>query len=196
MYRFLWFITWIFIRILYPTKVVGRKNIVKGGAILICNHLSNVDPFLIISYNTRRIYSLGKKELFNTKFKAWFFKSVGVISVDRGNPDIKAIKTALKVLNKGKLLSIFPEGTRNKVNENLQEIKGGCCMLAIKTKLPIIPINIQKKARVFRRNKIIIGKPFELTEFYGQKLSSQILDDAGKIVQEKLMEMYPDENKN
>ena len=165
MYRFLWFITWIFMRILYPTKVVGRENIPSGGAIFICNHLSNVDPLLIISYNKRKVYSLGKKELFNTKFKAWFFKSVGVISVDRGKPDISAIKKCLNILNNGKLLSIFPEGTRNKTDENLQEIKNGCCMLAIKTKLPIIPVNIQKKAKLFHRNKIIFGKPFELDSF-------------------------------
>lgn len=192
MYLFLWIITWIFIRILYPTKVVGRNNIVKGGAILICNHLSNVDPILIISYNKRKISFLGKKELFNTKLKAWFFRSVGVISVDRGKPDITAIKTCLKVLNNGGLLSLFPEGTRNKLNEDLQEIKNGCCLLAIKAKVPIIPINIQKKARIFKRNKIVIGKPFELEEFYGQKLSNQVLDEAGKVVQEKLKELYSD----
>lgn len=190
MYRFMWLITWIFMRILYPTKVVGRKNIVKGGAILVCNHLSNTDPLLIISYNTRKVHSLGKKELFNTKFKAWFFRSVCVISLDREKPDITAIKTSLKVLNNGGLLSMFPEGTRNKKDENLQEIKNGCCMLAIKAKVPIIPINIQKKAKIFRRNKIIIGKPFELDEFYGQRLTSQIFEDAGKIVQEKLKDMY------
>lgn len=190
MYRFLWFITWIFIRIFYPTKIVGKENIVQGGAILVCNHLSNVDPLLIISYNKRKVYSLGKKELFDTKFKAWFFKSVGVISVDRGKPDISAIKQCLKVLNKGNLLSIFPEGTRNKTKENLLEIKNGCCMLAIKTKLPIIPVNIQKKAKLFSRNKITFGKPFELDAFYNQKLSSEIINDAGKIVQEKLTEMY------
>ena len=55
MYRFLWFITWIFMRILYPTKVVGRENIPSGGAIFICNHLSNVDPLLIISYNKKKV---------------------------------------------------------------------------------------------------------------------------------------------
>ena len=190
MYRFLWIITWLFIHILYPTKVVGRKNIVKGGAILICNHLSNVDPILIISYNKRKINSIGKKELFNTKLKAWFFRTAGVISVDRGRPDVTAIKSSLKVLSNGGLLSMFPEGTRNKNNEDLQEIKKGCCMLAIKAKVPIIPINIQKKAKIFRRNKIIIGKAFELREFYGQKISNQILDDAGKIVQRKLKELY------
>lgn len=190
MYRLLWVLTWIFIRILYPTKVVGRENIVKGGAIFICNHLTNADPILIISYNTRKVYSLGKKELFNTKFKSWFFKSTCVIPVDRRNPGVSGIKTCLKILKNGNLLSMFPEGTRNKTDEDLKDIKGGCCMLAIKAKVPIIPINIRKKPKLFRRNKIVIGKAFELDQFYDQKISGDILDRAGEIVYDKLKGLY------
>lgn len=128
--------------------------------------------------------------MFNTKFKAWFFKSVYVIPIDRKTPSVNSIKTSLKVLKSGNLLSMFPEGTRNKTDEDLQDIKGGCCMLAIKAKVPIIPINIKKKPKLFRRNKIIIGKPFELKDFYDQKLNSDVLDKASEIVYEELKKIY------
>ena len=63
-------------------------------------------------------------------------------------------------------------------------------MLAIKAKVPIIPINIKKKPKLFRRNKIIIGKPFELKDFYDQKLNSDVLDKASEIVYEELKKIY------
>lgn len=193
MYCFFWILFWPFIRLLFPVKIVGKENLKKvdkKSAILICNHLSNADPVLIASYIRRKISFLAKREIFKNKLAGWFFRSIGIIPIDRENIDIKAIKSALTVLKNDGVLGIFPEGTRNKKDEELKEIKNGCCMFAIKAKVPVVPIIIQKRAQIFRKTKITIGEPFELSEFYGSKLSTEVLNEAGQIVVDKLKVLY------
>lgn len=187
MYWFAYIITWIFVRILCPCKVIGKENVrKKSPAIIISNHLSNFDPFYIGEYLPEKKYFLAKKELFTNKFKSWLFRSIGMISIDRKSNDLTAIKNSLKVLKNGKKLIMFPEGTRNKLDEELKQIKNGAAMIAIKARVPIIPVHIEKRGKLFRKNKMTIGKPFELNEFYDQKLTAEILSKAGEIIVEKL----------
>lgn len=115
-------------------------------------------------------------------------KFANAISIDRKKTDIKAMKTSIKVLNKGKVLTIFPEGTRNKTEEDLSEVKAGAGMFAIKTKTPIVPVWIKKKPRPFMPNTLQFGKPFTLDEFYDQKLNSETMEKVGEIVAQKLLE--------
>lgn len=188
MFRLYYFLTYLFIRIFYPCRVINRKNYIKNKpAIIICNHLSNIDPVYILSYFYDKKYVLAKKELFKGKIKSSFFKSLGAIRVDRQGADLTAIKTCFKVLKNNKKLVIFPEGTRNKKDESLQDVKNGSAMIAIKCKVPIIPMIIEKRAKIFRRNKIIVGESFEFSDFYGQKLTSEVLDEASNIIAQKLM---------
>jgi len=174
--------------IFYPTKIIGRKNIIKGKAIMAANHTSNMDVVLLLANTYEKKYVMAKKELFKNKFVGAILKSYGGISVDRENNDIAALKKSLKVLKNNKKLIIFPEGTRNKTEDTskLMEIKKGTAMLAIKSKSPVIPVWISRRPKAFRLTKIIIGEPFELTEFYGEKLSDENLQKATQIISEKI----------
>lgn len=182
------FLAWLPLAIFYPTKVVGRKNLTKGKAILTPNHTSNMDVVLLLANTYEKKYILAKKELFKNRLKGAIIKSYGGISVDRGNNDIGAIKKALKVLKDGKKLIIFPEGTRNKNEDtsSLQQVKTGTAMIAIKSKSPIIPVWFSRRPKVFRRTKIIVGEPYELKEFYDKKLSNEVLEEASKIITQKI----------
>lgn len=176
--------------ILYPTKMIGKKNLQKGSAILVSNHTSNLDPVMFAAHMKEHNYYLAKKELFSTKFKAWVIKGIGGISIDRQSNDLGAIKASLKVLKEGRKLVIFPEGTRHHTQTmEFGEIKGGATMLAIKAKVPIIPIYINRQPKMFRKTIITIGEPFELDEFYGQRLDSENLDKAGEILLSKMNEL-------
>ena len=170
MYRFLWTLCWPFFRLFYPYKVIGKKNVDNTPKIMICNHYSNLDIFVLGLGVKRKMRFLGKKELFKGKFVCWFMRKMGVIKIDRQTADIQAIKTCLQALKNNQMLTIFPEGTRNKEGDELQDIKNGACMLAIKAKVEIIPVNILKKAKIFSKNRLMIGKPFSLEEFYLVKL--------------------------
>lgn len=185
------FFSYLPLAIFYPTKVIGRKNLIKGKAIITPNHTSNMDIVLLLANTHEKKYILAKKELFKNKFKGAILKSYGGISVDRGNNDIGAIKKALNVLKNNKKLVIFPEGTRNKGEDTskLMEVKTGTAMLAIKSKSKIIPMWFSRRPKMFRLTKIIIGKPFELDEFYGKKLDNETLEAASKIIAEKIQKL-------
>ncbi len=176
--------------ILFPTKVVGKENLQKGlKAIIVSNHTSNMDSVLFALHLGEYKYFLAKKELFKNKLMGWFMKKFGGIKIDRQANDITAIKNCMKVLKEDKKLLIFPEGTRNKnKGEDLElgEIKGGAAMLAIKTKSPVVPIYINRRPKMFRKTTITIGDPFEFAEFYGDKLDSYVLDNAGEILANKM----------
>lgn len=185
------FFAYLPLAIFYPTRIIGRKNIKKGKAIFAANHTSNMDVVLFLANTYEKKYTLAKKELFKNKFFGAILKSYGGISIDRENNDVAAIKKSLKVLKDNKKLIIFPEGTRNKTDDTskLMQVKNGTALLAIKSKTPIIPVWISRRPKMFRLTKIIIGKPFELSEFYGEKLGDVVLEKASKIITEKIEEL-------
>lgn len=185
---FLKILLYIPLWILFPTFFCGKKNVPKGKVIFVANHRSNMDIVVLNMALLRNQKMLAKKELFKNKFLGGFFKKMGCIPVDRGQTDLNAIKLSLKVLKENKILTIFPEGTRNKTSLELGEVKTGACMLAIKAKAPIVPVWIKKKPKLFCFNKIKFGKPFTLEEFYSSKLDKDTLNEAGKILQEKILE--------
>lgn len=85
-------------------------------------------------------------------------KFVHAIPIDRGKTDLNAIKLSMRVLNDEKVLTIFPEGTRNKTEQELSEVKAGAAMFAIKTKTPIVPVWIKKKPKVFVQTLFALEK--------------------------------------
>ena len=179
------------ITIMLPTKVVGkvRKNKDKG-VIIVANHYSNYDAMLLDVKLKKRIRFLGKKELVKTKITKWFFEKVaGVVSIDRGSADIKATKQILQLLKENKTIGVFPEGTRNKNEEDKFEAKNGVCMFAIKSKTPIVPVWLVKKPKLFRRNILLVGELFELSEFYNERLSQEVLNKASAVLTEKMLEL-------
>lgn len=177
-------------KILYPTKVIGKKNLPKGSCIIASNHTSNLDAVVFALNTWEKKYYLAKKELFKKKFNAFFLKKFGAIKIDRQTSDVSAIKNSLKVLKNGKKLVIFPEGTRvNNENMELGQVKQGVSMFAIKAKTQIVPMFLYRRPKMFRRNKIFIGKPFSLDEFYDKRLDNETLTQATLIVEEKMNEL-------
>ena len=177
-------------KIIYPCKIYGKENLKKGKAVLTMNHTSNIDAVNIVLGTFEKKYFLAKKELFKNKLFGAFIKAMGGIKIDRQSADVWAIKNALKVLKNDKKLIIFPEGTRNKSdNVELGEVKSGAAMLAIKAKAPIIPVWVYNRPHAFRMTKILIGEPYELDEFYGAKITEEVLDKASEIVSQKLNQL-------
>ncbi len=189
-YQIAKFICWLPLSILHPTKIYGKKNLPKDKAIISCNHRSNWDYVLFGLHTRRKNVVLAKKELFKNKFFGAILKNFGGVPIDRNANDINAIKICMKALKENKHLFIFPEGTRLKNEEDiLGEIKSGIAMIAIKTKSPIVPVWVERKPRIFRLSKIRIGQPFELSQFYDQKLDELTLKDACLVIREKMLEL-------
>ena len=95
--------------------------------------------------------------------------------MDRGHADMKAVKTALKFLKNGNKLLMFPEGTRVHQGEDVAA-KTGAAMFATRTGVPLVPIYIQPRKRLFRRNVVVIGEPY-IPTFQGRKPTAEELDE-------------------
>ncbi len=190
MFHFVQILLTVPIRLSYPTKFIGKENIPKGPCIIASNHTSNLDAVLLAVHTWEKKFYLAKKELFKNKLFGSFLKSVGAIEIDRQSTDVGAIKNCMRVLKNGKKLVIFPEGTRNH-NDDMQlgQVKHGVSMFAIKAKVPIVPMFIAKQPRFWRKNKVVIGQPFLLEEFYGKKLDNETLTQASDIVTAKMNEL-------
>lgn len=160
----LFIICYLPISILYPTWVIHKDRLdKKKKAIVASNHYSNVDALL---YNFRffaKFRFMGKKELFETKFSAWFFKQLGCFPVDRNQITPSVYKKTLSELNNNKQVFIFPEGTRNKSgSEEMGDAKAGIITFASKGDCEIVPMLLYRKPRIFRKNYIIVGEPFKV----------------------------------
>lgn len=193
MFHFLQILLTLPIRFFFPTKVVGRKNIPNGACIIAGNHTSNLDAPILAVHTWEKKYYLAKKELYQNKFMAFFMKRIGTIKVDREISDLSAIKQSLKTLKDNKKLVIYPEGTRvHNKDMSLGEIKSGVAMLAIKAKVPVVPMFMTKQPKLFRRNKLIIGKPFYLDSFYGKKIDNELLAQATEMIKNSIDQLRID----
>lgn len=178
-------LVWPFFTIFFPTKVYGKKNLIKGKCIWACNHQSNNDIFVLATKLFARVYILGKKELFKNKFVGGFLKKLGGIPVSRGEADITAVKDCLRVLKeKNKPLVIFPSGTRESSPDEVENLKSGVAMFATKTDSKIVPMVFERKPRIFRPNRLIIGEPIDVEKFkqkaQGKELYALVCDELSR----------------
>ena len=178
-YRTLKFIVKPFFMLIHGTKYVGLDNIPKTGPVILAgNHTGNTDALLMLGGPKRIVHMMAKKELFKTKFTNAFFKSMACISVDRSIHDENAKSEAIKVLNDGGLIGIFPEGTVNKTNDIIMPFKYGAVSFAKKTNAYIVPFSITVSYSIFKRNiKLTYGKAYKVTgdlEVENEKLMKKV----------------------
>jgi 1-acyl-sn-glycerol-3-phosphate acyltransferase len=164
-------------------KVEGLENIPRSGAaILASNHLAVADSFYKPLVVSRRITFLAKAEYFTGtglkgRFQRWFFTSAGQVPIDRTDADaaLDALKTAERILTQGKLLGMYPEGTRSP-DGRLYKGKTGLARLALETGVPVIPVAMIGTDSVnppgstmwrFGKVEVKIGKPMDFSRFEG-----------------------------
>ncbi len=164
----------IYSRLLYGVRIYGKSNIPKEGALIFCgNHRNYLDAQIIVSTCGRHLRFMSKDELRKNPFFAFLGVAFDAIYVKRDSKDISALKDALKTLKSGGCIGLFPEGTRNGLEKNDGQIKNGASYLALKTNAQIIPIGLIGPAKPFTKNAIIYGKPLDLSEYQGKKLSKE-----------------------
>lgn len=162
----------------HPTQCVGRENIPEGAAVVCPNHTTLNDPFMVCyAFGLRhQLQPMAKAELMRIPIIGKILEFAGVISVSRGQADMKAAKSALKCLKSGNKLLIFPEGTRVAEGEEV-EAKSGAAFFASRTGAPMLPVYIPAKKLWFRRTKVYVGEPFH-PQIAGKRATSEELDAA------------------
>lgn len=174
-----------------PCKKYGTvKKYNDGAYIIVANHKSVLDVIPPVLITDKPVRYMAKREIFEKGIGKWFTKKCECIPVNRDGTDVRAIMQAIKYLKEGSIVGIFPEGTRNKTEEMFLPFKSGAAALSIKTQTPIIPVVQVKKIKLFRKMHVYYGEPFELTEFYGKKLTQEDIERADGILLQKLTEIY------
>ena len=171
---------WLYCKVIFRAKIVGKRNIPRKGALVVCgNHESFLDPAIITATMPRDIRFLVKKELWRFKFLAFMGKVFEEIPVSRDERDIATVKIVLKALKNDECIGIFPEGTR-KGMEKGADVKNGAAFFALRSGAKVLPAwisKIEKKNRfMFKRVTLKYGEPLDFSS-YGK-------DDVEKVTEE------------
>ncbi|MBD3309067.1 hypothetical protein GF339_21860 [candidate division KSB3 bacterium] len=164
-------------RLLFPLyfrlTVIGLDNVPQDGAyILVANHESFLDPLLICTVSPRIIHYITFAFFYYHPAIHWYCKRVHCIPIKKEGNDISALKRALRLFKDGEIVGIFPEGQRSATGE-LGPGEPGTALLALKAKVPILPVGIQGTYESFPRSAkfpkpgpvtLRFGTPFLLHE--------------------------------
>ncbi len=165
--------------------VTGADNIPKSGAVILAsNHLSFVDSVFLPICIDRDMVFLAKSEYFTTKgikgwATKWFMKGTGMLPIDRsgGKASEASLNTGLRVLAEGRVLGIYPEGTRSP-DGKLYRGRTGIARMVLESGVPVVPVAMIDTEKVMpigakwpkmRRPGIIIGKPLDFSRFQGME---------------------------
>ena len=146
--------------LLLRPRVRGKRHLWhRGSAILVSNHWALTDPILIALVSPRIIHYMAKKELFENPIARFLLmKGLYAFPVNRKQADMTSLKQAMQVLEKGKVFGIFPEGRRSVTGE-LDELERGAAFLALRCKVPIIPVYSDPRTYRKLRINMIVGEP-------------------------------------
>lgn len=183
---------------LFIKKIKGLENLPEGGFIIAANHSSFFDPPMVSAIVADKlkikVHNLGKTELFRSFLGRTIQNIGGTIPLDTTGKDKSGINKAISYLKQGKVIEIFPEGGRSK-DGKLKEGKTGAVRIALKAKVPIVPIGVEGTYDIWSRNKKIfrikkiakvnIGRPIYFDRYYKSPISKKLLKNlTGMLMKE------------
>ncbi len=200
-YRLLCGLAWTLTRLVCRYQVCGLEHVPKTGPLLlVTNHLSWYDPFLLAPLLPRRVWFFTKVEVFKWPIVGWLAQLTGQIPVHRGEGDRAALEQALAYLREGRAVMIFPEGTIAR-QERMIAAHTGVAMLALRSKATVLPIAHSGSRRILRRHRgwfprvtVTIGAPYTptLPEGTTRKVGLQVVTDE---MMKQIAQMLPPENR-
>ena len=206
---FYWFLKRILIgpilRVVWRPWVEGLDNIPgHGPAIIASNHLSFSDSFFMPLVVPRRVTFAAKAEYFTGtgikgRLTAWFFRGVGQVPIDRsgGRAADAALRTGLKILERGELFALYPEGTRSP-DGRLYRGRTGIARLALAAKVPVIPVamidteKLQSPGRILPkiiRPGVRFGTALDFSRYEGMEADRFVLRSITDEIMYELMQL-------
>lgn len=171
-------------------EIKGYENIPKGACAFIGNHMSILDIPVLKYASKRDVGFIAKKEVLKVPILGFWVKNMNCVALDRENPRsaVKVIAKGAEYLKRGYSMAIFPEGTRSKDGQ-VHEFKKGSMKLAVKAKVPIVPVSIDGTSKRFEDTRkfvpgkvtIVFGKPIytsELTKEEERTLTDRVRNEV------------------
>lgn len=189
-------------RVLYRIEVVNPENLPAEGPVMLCaNHVHYFDIPLIHLQLQRWVYWIARESLFRFRFTSRFMPWWGAIPLDVNNPEARSIKMIMTYLKKGRVLGIFPQGTRCRKPEKLRTVppKAGAINFAIRHKAWILPCAVDGEFKLFRKTRLIVGRPYKIDLPPKTRLSEEEMMTLAITLMDNIFALmgkeYPLENK-
>lgn len=179
MQRTVWFVlrnlSYIWLIVCYRFRSTGKRNTPPaGGALVVANHQSFLDPMIVGAALKRRAFSsLGRATLFDHWFFGWLIRQLTCIPLDQSKGDTAAMKEGLRRIHGGDLLLIYPEGARSRDGE-MAPFQKGVALLLKRGRCPVVPVAFDGaqnawprgsgRPRLFGRIRAAVGEPIEYDE--------------------------------
>ncbi|NJQ01326.1 lysophospholipid acyltransferase family protein [Streptomyces zingiberis] len=179
---------------LWRPRVLGAWRVpAKGPVILAVNHTHNIDGPLLMGTAPRPVHFLIKKEAFAGPLDP-FLRGIGQLKVDRTRPDRSAVAGALRVLERGGVLGIFPEGSRGE--GDFASLRAGLAYFAVRSGAPVVPVAVlgsnDRRGRLVPalpplrgRVDLVFGDPFDAGDGTGRRTRTA-MDAATERIQRRL----------
>lgn len=192
-YRIVRTLIWLPVKLLFRVHWQDRGNEPKpeDGPYLVCaNHQTALDVvFLCAVLRRQQPHFMAKAELFKVPLLGALVRKLGAFPVARGKGDVGAIKHAIRLLDEGRSVGVFPQGTRCPGRELRDcNVKAGAGMIAARTGAQVLPVYIKikgRKWRFFRRVDVVVGKPIPFADFhYDAEASGEYARITGEIYEQ------------
>lgn len=165
---------------------IERLHQLQPPCILLGNHRCMIDPMALAApIRQQEVRFVGKRELTQNRLLKWVVEHLHMIAVGRGETDMGAMRACMQVLREGRILGIFPEGTRHQP-ELMQEVESGAALLAMRARVPLVPVYIHGKIRFFHRTEVYVGEPIPMDDLLAQGVNSESV----KLLCERIRDTY------
>lgn len=192
MNAFVRYTVWGIYKLFYNFHIEGIENIPQDRPLVMAsNHRSYADPVILTMPMKRPVTYMAKEELFKNKLFGWFIKKLGAFPVKRGAGDMQVIDDSIAILNSGRNLVIFPEGTRSK-DGKVGKGKTGVALIAAKSGADVLPCGIIFEGEKLKfRSKLTLrfGKVIPADEIAVEDASPKALKGVKKRIMEAITEL-------
>lgn len=184
---FFWLVAKTLTRFMWRTRVEVPFPIAgEGGAVIICNHRTSIDPFFVQVSSRRVIHWMVAREYCDHPILGFFLRIAKVIPVNRGGIDTASTKAAIRLVSEGSMVGMLPEGGINTSDQFMRPVRPGAVIVALKGRVPIVPCYIDgapyggtvgSPFRMRARVRVRYGQPIDLSPYYGEEKNPELVQE-------------------
>jgi len=177
-------------RLLWRAEISGPLPVRPGqGAVIVCNHIGPIDPAFVALGTDTSVHWLVAREFVEMPILRWFFRTVQAIPVGRGGIDTAATKLAIRYLQQGDLVGLFPEGRINETDRLLLPGRPGAALIALRARVPVIPCHVSDSPYdgtilgfllIPARTRLKVGEPIDLSPYYDRAGDREVQSELTK----------------